>query len=79
MPLATTLLACMARLFACHLHLGGRILDVHGALLRTLLVRESVRFFPPQGGIWSLERAWEELETACHDTHVWFSVHPGAL
>lgn len=42
MALSTTLLACLARLFACNLHLGGRLLEVHGALLRTLLVRKAV-------------------------------------
>lgn len=39
MALSTVFLACLARLFACNLHLGGRLLQVHGALLRTLLVR----------------------------------------
>ncbi|CAM9580992.1 unnamed protein product, partial [Hapterophycus canaliculatus] len=39
MALSTVFLACLARLFACNLHLGGRLLEVHGALLRTLLVR----------------------------------------
>ncbi|CAN0155916.1 unnamed protein product [Scytosiphon promiscuus] len=39
MALSTVFLACLARLFACNLHLGGRLLEVHGALLRTLLAQ----------------------------------------
>lgn len=43
MALSVVFLACLARLFVCSLHLGGRLLEVHGALLRTLLVRIALR------------------------------------
>ncbi|CAM9902525.1 unnamed protein product, partial [Sphacelaria rigidula] len=36
MPLCVALLACLARLFACNLYLGNRLLEIHNALLRTL-------------------------------------------
>ncbi|CAM9456673.1 unnamed protein product [Ectocarpus sp. 12 AP-2014] len=39
MALSTVFLASLARLFACNLHLGGRLLLVHGALLRTFLAQ----------------------------------------
>ncbi|CAN0358432.1 unnamed protein product, partial [Ectocarpus fasciculatus] len=39
MALSTVFLASLARLFACNMHLGGRLLLVHGALLRTLLAQ----------------------------------------
>ncbi|CAB1114095.1 unnamed protein product [Ectocarpus sp. CCAP 1310/34] len=42
MALSTAILASVARLFACNLHLGGRLLLVHGALLRTFLVSLTV-------------------------------------
>lgn len=38
MALSVVFLACLARLFACILHLGGRLLEIHGALLRVVLV-----------------------------------------
>lgn len=41
MALSTVFLASLARLFVCNLHLGGRLLEVHGALLRTLVVRKN--------------------------------------
>eukprot|EP00903_Cladosiphon_okamuranus_P018365 g16894.t1 len=39
MALSTVFLACLARLFACNLYLGGRLLQVHAVLLRTLLAQ----------------------------------------
>ncbi|CAN0028622.1 unnamed protein product, partial [Ectocarpus sp. 13 AM-2016] len=39
MALSTVFLASLARLFVCNLHLGGRLLLVHGALLRTFLAQ----------------------------------------
>ena len=42
MALSVVFMACLARLFVCILHLGGRLLEVHGALLRTLLVRNRI-------------------------------------
>lgn len=42
MALSMVFLASLARLFACNLHLGGRLLLVHGALLRTFLVSFTV-------------------------------------
>ncbi|CAM9462324.1 unnamed protein product, partial [Laminaria digitata] len=41
MALSVVFMACLARLFVCSLHLGGRLLEVHGALLRTLLAQPS--------------------------------------
>ncbi|CAN0551093.1 unnamed protein product, partial [Ectocarpus sp. 12 AP-2014] len=39
MALSTVFLASLARLFACNLHLGGRLLLIHGALLRIFLAQ----------------------------------------
>ncbi|CAM9394499.1 unnamed protein product [Choristocarpus tenellus] len=37
MALSTVLLSCLARIFACHLHLVGRLVEVHAVLLQAML------------------------------------------